>query len=168
LKLTERRFRKTQNSDGGWDYMAHTSQNGRSTATMTCSGLLGLAAGFGTEASLRTDKAKEGDKAAKPAEPARDPAVRTGLAALGTAIGHPVGRQPGRQVPLLRTGGRMYYFLWSLERVAVAFGLTTIGGKDWYEWGSEILLANQQTDGTWRGDYAVMGADTCFALLFLR
>jgi hypothetical protein len=171
LKLAEHRFRKTQNSDGGWDYQPHASHNGRSTATMTCAGLLALAAGFGsTETSLRTDKKEgdKGDKAAKPADPARDPAVRTGLAALGSTIGHPVGRQAGRQVPLLRNGGRMYYFLWSLERVAVAFGLTTIGGKDWYDWGSEILLANQQADGTWRGDFAVMEADTCFGLLFLR
>jgi hypothetical protein len=167
LKLVDQRFRKTQNGDGGWNYQPHASRNGRSTPTMTCSGLLGLAVGHAAvEALLRTDKAKPGEKAAKPHDLTRDPAIRTGLAALGTTIGHPAGR--GRQGPLLRTGGRMYYFLWSLERVGVAYGLTTIGGKDWYDWGSEILLANQQADGTWRGAYAVMGADTCFGLLFLR
>jgi hypothetical protein len=169
LKLVDHRFRKTQNGDGGWDYMAHTSHNGRSTPTMTCAGLLGLAVGYGAaEASLRTDKPKEGDKAAKPPDPARDPAVRTGLAALGTTIGHPVGQQRGRQVPLLTTGGRMYYFLWSLERVGVAFGLTTIGGKDWYDWGAEVLITNQQRDGSWQGEYSNYKADTCFALLFLK
>jgi hypothetical protein len=63
--------------------------------------------------------------------------------------------------------GRGYYFLWSLERVAVAFNLDTIGRKDWYGWGAEILIANQAADGSWAGEFA--GApDTCFALLFLR
>jgi hypothetical protein len=64
--------------------------------------------------------------------------------------------------------GDAYYFLWSLERVAVAYGLPTIGGKDWYNWGADILLANQDNDGSWQGRYGEFGADTCFALLFLR
>ncbi len=67
-----------------------------------------------------------------------------------------------------RVGGRTYYFLWSLERVAVALDLKTIGKKDWYGWGAEILLANQQRDGSWDGDYSPAGIDTCFALLFLQ
>jgi hypothetical protein len=65
-------------------------------------------------------------------------------------------------------GGRAYYFLWSLERVAVAYGLETIDKKDWYNWGAEILLANQQGNGSWIGSHGTYGADTCFALLFLR
>ena len=46
-----------------------------------------------------------------------------------------------------RVGGRTYYFLWSLERVAVALDLDTIGKKDWYGWGAEILLENQAPNG---------------------
>ena len=42
------------------------------------------------------------------------------------------------------------YFLWSLERMAVIYDLKLIEGKDWYEWGAEIILANQQADGGWR------------------
>jgi hypothetical protein len=61
-----------------------------------------------------------------------------------------------------------YYFLWSLERVAVAYGLETIGNKDWYGWGAEILLLAQDNNGGWHGQYADGGVDTCFALLFLR
>jgi hypothetical protein len=48
----------------------------------------------------------------------------------------------------------------------VALDLKTIGGKDWHQWGAEILVANQQADGNWKGSY--VPADTCFALLFLR
>jgi hypothetical protein len=60
-----------------------------------------------------------------------------------------------------------YYFLWSLERLAVVYNLRTIGGQDWYKWGSDIILANQTADGSWQDTYK--GAvDTCFALLFLK
>jgi hypothetical protein len=179
LTLVNARFRNSQNGDGGWDYMyrAHSpgGRGGKSTATMTCSGLLGLAVVHGAaEAVLRTEKPKEGDRPKEGDKPhklpdaTRDPAVRAGLSALGTTIGHPVGNKKGKHPPTLAQGGRMYYFLWSLERVGVAYGLKTIGGKDWYGWGSEILVANQQDDGSWKGDFSAMGADTCFALLFLR
>jgi hypothetical protein len=50
-------------------------------------------------------------------------------------------------------GGKSYYFFWSLERIAVALNLTTIGKKDWYNWGAEIILANQGTDGMWTGEH---------------
>jgi hypothetical protein len=50
----------------------------------------------------------------------------------------------------------------------MVYGLKKIGNKDWYAWGSEILLANQDADGSWRGSYSAGGVDTCFALLFLR
>lgn len=59
------------------------------------------------------------------------------------------------------------YFLWTLERVAVAYDLKTIGGKDWYAWGAPILLAHQGADGSWREAHGAV-PDTCFALLFLK
>src|SRR5207244_9066291 len=62
---------------------------------------------------------------------------------------------------------RDYYFLWSLERVAVAYGVPAVGNKDWYNWCAPGLLAAQQRDGGWRGKFGA-DIDTCFALLFLR
>ena len=59
------------------------------------------------------------------------------------------------------------YYLWSLERVAVTYNLRTIGGKDWYAWGTPIILANQQADGSWSDRFPGV-PDTCFALLFLN
>lgn len=59
------------------------------------------------------------------------------------------------------------YFLWSLERMAVIYDLKMIEGKDWYAWGSEILLANQESDGSWSERFPGV-PDTCFALLFLK
>jgi hypothetical protein len=167
LTRVEQRFRASQNRDFGWGYHS-IGREADSTATMTCAGLLGLAVSYGIgEARLQTAPDKE-PKAArtKPARnPAQDPAIRNGLLALSTTIGQPRGRrvprQPGR-------ADRGYYFLWSLERVAMTFGLETIGKKDWYGWGSELLLAHQEDNGAWLGEFAQGGTDTCFALLFLK
>jgi hypothetical protein len=157
-----------------------------STPAMTCAGLLGLALSHGgaAEAVLRTQQKEPGreNKTKRPPEPNRDAAVKAGLAALGTCIGRPgqkdndptknpeVQGPNGNPVvgpPIARNNGRGYYFLWSVERVAVAYGLDSIGGKDWYGWGAEILLGNQHADGSWIGQYSEGGVDTCFALLFL-
>jgi hypothetical protein len=162
-----RRFQATQQADGGWCYEFKPRARGidESTATMTCAGLLGLVAGHGLVAEAARDKDPKGKK-----DVGKDAQVRLALTALGTAIDHPVAKRKalGQPAVIPRVGGKAYYFLWSLERVAVALDLKSVGGKDWYEWGAEILLVNQQADGSWQGDYAKYAADTCFALLFLR
>ncbi|HXG08530.1 MAG TPA: HEAT repeat domain-containing protein [Gemmataceae bacterium] len=153
----EQRFRTSQGADGGWGYgYSERGEGDSSTPAMTCAALLGLAVSQGAV------------KGRIPRDLAKDPAFRAGLVALGTAIDHPAARRPGNpRVPTV-DNGRFYYFLWSLERLAVICGLETIGGKDWYNWGAEILLANQGKDGSWQGEYGSYGADTCFALLFLK
>jgi hypothetical protein len=175
-------FRAVQYPDGGWGYfdLPHGPsigpKGGRGggrgggigqgsiahgqTDTMTCAGLLGLAVAHGVAA----DTARAGGPRRPTVDVSKDLQLRKGLLALSTSIRRPVG-QGGR---VQRVGGRAYYFFWSLERVAVALGLDTINKKDWYAWGAEILLANQQGDGTWQGRYGQSGADTCFALLFLK
>ena len=168
LRRVELHFRQTQHGDGGWSYMKSYMPAMRmppgmqvlpgmgSTASMTCAGLLGLAVGHGTR----------GDKGL-----GKDRSLKAGLLALGTAIGAAprAEQRPGAGPPRIGQGnGKAYYFLWSLERVAVALNLDTIGKKDWYGWGADVLLANQMQDGSWQGEYAACGADTCFALLFLK
>jgi hypothetical protein len=93
------------------------------------------------------------------------------------AVGRKQPDQPGK--PQLPEGMEMpqgmgrgadttdYYLLWSIERVAMAYGLKTIAKKDWYDWGADILLAKKRTNGSWQGAYEVE-VDTSFALLFLR
>jgi hypothetical protein len=78
-------------------------------------------------------------------------------------------RRVGGMVP--RVGGadgRFYYFLWSLERVCVAYDVDKIGKTDWYDWGAAVLLANQNAGGGWLNGMFPGPPDTCFALLFLR
>ena len=59
-----------------------------------------------------------------------------------------------------------YYFLWSLERVAVAFSLDKIDGLDWYLLGCRRILPAQMPTGFWTGRYG-NEIDTSLALLFL-
>lgn len=161
LARVDQRFRRSQYSDGGWGYTT-VSIGSNSTMSMTCAGLLGLAVAQGARHSLRTDATTK----AAPREPVRDPAVQAGLLALGTVVGQPRGdgKQLKGRLPVVSRID--HYFLWSLERVAVAYGLKTIGKKDWYAWGAEMLLTTQAEDGSWQAGDG--GVNTCFALLFLR
>ena len=90
--------------------------------------------------------------------------------AISAAVDHPASKRKAVGLPAVipQIGGQSYYFLWSLERVCMAMGLETLNGKDWYEWGSEILIVNQKPTGAWEGEYTQYHADTCFALLFLK
>jgi hypothetical protein len=182
LAKVDARFRSTQFADGGWGY-SDIIINPNADPAMTCAGLLGLAAGHGM-ASLTLLKAKNPDDKDKeppketrpkktPPDPGKDPAVKAGLKALGAFLGDPPAKGKRLSLPGLAgnggaTGNRLYYFLWSVERVAVAYDLNTIGNRDWYGWGAELLVRTQQANGSWMGNYGKGGVDTCFALLFLR
>lgn len=149
LSMVVTRFRSSQLEDGGWAY-AYTPQRRRRGATppMTCSGLLGLAVGHGLTADKHADAAKK-----------QDPEVLDAFEYLESHIGTGV------------RGRINMYYLWSVERVAVLYGLDRIRGKDWYRWGVELILNSQAPDGHWfeRGYHGSADhTDTCFALLFLR
>src|SRR5262249_23090733 len=139
MALVEARFRASQRDDGSWCYNPGGNERPDS---MTCAGLLGLAVGHST---VRGEDAK---KAA-----GRDAAIEKGLLFLAKGIGKP-GQRDGKR----RGGnGRLFganslgdlYYLWSVERVAVAYDLADIAGKDWYSWGSELLVEHQNHDGSW-------------------
>lgn len=170
MAKVDARFRFSQNGDGGWSYSpVFSSARGGDTSSgaMTCAGLLGLAMSHGVanQAVLRTDPKTPANRL--PRDPARDPAVLAGLRALGTSIGRPVDPRKKGQLGRVLGLQKGYYFLWSVERVGVAFNLQTIGNKDWYAWGAQMLLASQDADGAWSGEHG-HEIDTCFALLFLR
>jgi hypothetical protein len=182
LEALEKRFIHSQLPGGGWPY---SGLLGDGSPSMTCAGLIGLATAVGRREERRMQAAvpKRPDVKSEPKvdedpffipepkpEPkkpdlkkfpgdARDKAVAKGLEALGDVLKN--GRRQGRNAD------RSYYFLWSLERVGVVFGLQKIGGVDWYEWGSDILVDAQKRDGSWHdGGYAA-DIETSFALLFL-
>jgi hypothetical protein len=173
LRAVELHFRNTQVRDGGWSYGDPPALDAPSSPQMTCAGLLARAIGIGVRADRPDDKGKGGVT-----DPAKDTQIRFALIKLSESIGSPLDTRPTpvpgagpafRFVPGgTGVGGRSFYFLWSLERMAVTLNLDKINGKDWYGWGCDVLLASQQRDGSWSGDYSQGGVDTCFALLFLK
>jgi hypothetical protein len=166
LAMVDARFRGSQAANGGWGYtgampgVPQVAEVGSSRATMTCAGVMALAVAAGSGGEVAKDRGKQ------PRDLNKDVHLRAGLQAISTVIGVPVGDRRRGQLPPV--GGKAFYFLWSLERAAVALNLETIGKKDWYSWGAELVLASQRPDGSWVGEYGEGGADTCFALLFLR
>jgi len=196
--LVEAHFLRSQNQqDAGWGYSSIGIGIGigmGSSPAMTCAGLLGLAVGAGARNVLVTDAKK--DKPAEPGKPIGDDPFsnpKNNLpkpAAPGKGVGKPAeaalftlgkflgatlaGANPGRPNQAFGAlqnfvgGGNPYYMMWSVERVAMAYGLDTIGEVDWYEWGCGHLLPAQAADGSW-GTAENYGAivNTSFALLFL-
>jgi len=168
LAAIDKHYRALQTPDGGWSYTIAGALSA-SSPSMTCAGLMGLALGFGAK-NLK-ERADREPKLEDPESLNKDKQVMDGLKYVGSFIGA-VGAQ---RVP---DGGDFQpkditsdlYFMWSLERVGMVYGLKTIGEIDWYDWGSKILIRNQQRDGSWRGDGFHSGSvdnSTSFALLFL-
>jgi hypothetical protein len=159
LVRIEKRFRATQIISGGWNYIPafRTNLAHDNSPAMTCAGLIGLAVGHGAAVAA----AKE-NKRVKVLDPDKDNNMQAGFSRLGDIL------QEYSQVRVI--GGpndSSFYFLWSLERVGEIYGLKTIGRRDWYAWGSNVLLNSQREDGGWYGRYHPSGVDSCFALLFL-
>jgi hypothetical protein len=98
---------------------------------------------------------------------------------LALAIGRSVGRKPDDRamqrgfqylVPIFDKAGSSrgnYYYLWSVERACLIYGLKHLRNIDWYEWESEFLVKSQATNGSWQDVYPPF-CDTCFALLILK
>jgi hypothetical protein len=194
LRSVESRFRRSQNADGGWGYKALGSGGmmggmSGSTASMTCAGLLGLAVGYGVSThtlhtNVKPKKETDKDKSEMPKDAAvarginfvaqvLEPALRGGnddppaMLNFGRGGGFGMRGGMGRGGAVHNGLGSEYYFLWSLERVAMVYSLKSLGDKDWYGIGSKYILKNQENDGSWRGNLGAT-VDTCFALFFLR
>jgi hypothetical protein len=146
------------------------------TPAMTCAGLLGIGLAYGAwnDVALHTPDKKGPGKpeapAVKPKDPSKDKVLTDAFKLLGVWIDGMAAEQAktGKAPQITHSNGKFYYFLWSLERVGVAYGVDTVGKTDWYDWGVPILLANQGADGGWNNGEFGGGPDTCFALMFLK
>jgi hypothetical protein len=151
LLTTEQYFRDTQHEDGSWAY--HPAANNWRDS-MTCAGLMSLAMRYGVTSG------HGGDLRPTQRINVRDPAVLHGLRYLAESLdriactGHVIVGVDAREP---------FYFLWSLERMAVIYDLKKIGNREWYPWAAEMLVETQRQDGLWNNV-----VDTCFALLILK
>ena len=153
LLLTELRLRKTQKTSGSWTYQEQP--NYPENAALTCCGLLGLALGTAADQPHAASLAQA---------LSTDPIIRRALDNLGAQTGDPLPEYGavGETLDI--------YALWSTERVAMLYRQPTIRGKDWYGWGAQNLLKNQDKNGSWRdlhGHGHSPQSDTALALLFL-
>ncbi|MBY0229157.1 MAG: hypothetical protein K2W96_07770, partial [Gemmataceae bacterium] len=116
------RFRNSQKPTGGWGYLYQSSAAAAlsldtTTPSMTGAGLICLAVGWGLAdtGKLRPDARGKTE----------DPAIRDALATLGKCVGMPGGRPAKGDDP----DALDLYHLWTVERVAVLYGLDELGGK---------------------------------------
>jgi hypothetical protein len=195
LDLIEKRFVGSQDQrTGNWPYMSLglPAAAASGSPSMYCAGLLGMATAVARREEKRKgelpnkpapkpklDPEKANDPFYNPPAPApkkeearptdtRDITVQRAFAGLGLTIADQI--RSGKGLLMAQGGGHGngdLYFLWSLERVGVIYGVDKIGGFDWYDIGSTALVRSQGNDGNWGlGGY---GADvnTSFAVLFL-
>lgn len=136
-RQTSKHFIDTQNPDGGWGY-----RGGRgSTRSMTAAGLTALLI---AQERLHLGRNKP-------------------MPNLASAIQNATNwlEAEARANGFARTGD-MYYLV-SLERVALASGIKTLGGRDWYGDGAQDILDQEAGTGSLGRDLV----DTSFALMFL-
>ncbi len=94
---------------------------------MTCAGLIALAIGHGLVAPEQ-DKVQDRARI-------KDPRVRAGLAWISQFLDQPMDKPGKPHFDVLRDPKAVtLYFLWSMERVGVLYGVPKINGKDWYVW----------------------------------
>jgi hypothetical protein len=195
LDLIEKRFMASQNErTGNWPYSgAGVAGPGPGSPSMYCAGLLGMATGIARREDRRQKAPapppkpevpgkpdpNKGDpfyNPPAPKEPAKKPAaarptgpqdlvIQRGFAGLGLALADQV--RGGLLANKGTHGHGDLYFLWSLERVGVIYGMDKIGGLDWYDVGSTVIVRTQGSDGMWNvGGYGTE-VNTAFAVLFL-
>ena len=158
-------FWKTQqNPDGGWGYGQRTMRK-RSYPSMTVAGVASLFVCLDylkAREFLRCDNNNE-----------YDPHLQKGLERFENVF--PRSMQPGADMkPSGRDRGsavyRMsYYYLYGVERVALACGYKDFGGLGWYSSGARYILSRQKANGSWDGEWNdgnTLGA-TAYAMLFL-
>lgn len=168
LYNTEKKMRASQTQEGGWTYDPSNVQVGaKTTGSMTCAGILGIALSSGLRAEQQLASfrgaggADDGGDVVKFLD--QDPAIAAAKLYLSQAIStfnNPAAVQEGH----------ITYFLWSLERVATLYKWKNknFNNVDWFEIGARYLMSKQQRNGSWNLDF-LSGAtiDTAFSLLFL-
>ncbi len=145
-------WRKHQTRGGGWCYIG--SDEKETTAPMTAAGVATLI--------ITQDYLHAADFAAMHGN-VNDPAIEAGLKWMGDHFKR-----------VFDDNFKTLYTLYGVERIGVAAGRKYLGTTNWFEEGSNWLVANQKPDGSWgNGPGDLFGqngkniASTSFGILFL-
>jgi hypothetical protein len=137
-------FLDAQNRDGGWGYaVGPPAEVSASTGSMTAAGLTVL---------LIVQQQAHRDRT-MPHEPLAA-GIERGLDWLDARFTGHVNHG---------VNGWTYYYLYAIERVALASGIKMLNRRDWYELGAEYILRDQEDNGSI--DHSVVRS--AFALMFL-
>jgi hypothetical protein len=151
-QASDQGWRRNQRAEGGWGYQHTDSYRPEPTTPgMTASGVATL---FLNQRHLIGRPSCNGNLI--------DPSLAAGLAYLALENDRWLtSKRYDRDFPMATA--------YAVERVAVASGLRTIGGDDWYSKGRDWLLRTQNSTGSWSSDTDVIAAlgGTCFGTLFL-
>jgi hypothetical protein len=119
----------------------------------------------GKESGKESGKEPEKKLAARPAS-AQDLVIQRAFAGLGLTLADLI--RGGRLLAQNAAHGHGdLYFLWSMERVGVVYGIDKIGGLDWFDLGSTAIVRSQLPDGSWGAAGNGVEVNTAFAVLFL-
>jgi len=140
-------FRRYQNTDGGWGYVA----NSASSANMATAGLASMFLVFdnhhGRKGFYSAENPRTFDEG--PAAEVLDTIAR-GMEWLGKSEGNRANS----------------YYLYGIERAGVASGRKYIGGVDWFAEGAQVALKAQRPDGSINLGYS-RAVSTALSTLFL-
>jgi hypothetical protein len=149
---SQKHFRDTQLTDGGWTYHNSGPAKGNAYGSMTCAGIASLFI-TGEQIFVGREKGYVDGAAYQCGRYAENLEVLGGLKWLTAHFDVKSNPQHGTW---------LHYYLYALERVGMTGGLRYIGTHDWYREGARFLVDTQQGDGHWED---LPG--TCFSLLFL-
>ena len=143
IKRVMGHWMKYQQRDGGWSYQAA----GNSTPTMTAAGLASMFVCFDylSTVSAEFTRCNRGTGQLK--------SIAKGMERLE------------EQFP--KAASSHGYYMYGIERVALASGYKYFGKTDWYKLGSQKILGAQQGDGGWGAEHGNREVGTAFCLLFL-
>jgi len=155
-----------QNADGGWGYNGTAPggyYTGATQATMTVGGIATL--------YICEDNLPPSSAVVRCENVVLDPHIQRGLQLLDQNF-FLVLQRPKDYVQEW-----YYYFMYGVERAAIASGYKYLGGQDWYRVGVDAFLSKQEGNGSWMGEAfdettgairpGIVQANTSFALLFL-
>jgi len=157
-KRTQDLYFKLQKQDGGWNYGEHHDQIGKNAPAYGSMTAAGLASIFITSDNLDPGRGC-------PCRAGKSNIVRGDLdRRLDAGLAWHEKHFKATENPVMPEGAEKHrlYWLYGVERVGIAAGYKYFGNHNWYREGAEVLLREQQDNGSW-GPLP----ETCFATLFL-